>query len=129
MVDLGWQYEHGHGVTKDLAQALRLYETAVKAGVPAAMNNLGLMYLHGKGVPRDYAQARRLFEQGIALGDPATMNGLGGSCIVKATASAAMSGWPASGSRKRRRWAIPRQSKICGGCGGDGARWVGGYRA
>ena len=31
MVDLGWQYETGHGVKKDYAVARGLYETAVKA--------------------------------------------------------------------------------------------------
>src|SRR5580698_9055164 len=39
---------------------------------------------------------------------------------MKATAFPAMSGSPASGSKKRRHWAIPRRSRICGGCEGDG---------
>jgi TPR repeat protein len=66
MVDLGYQYENGHGVKKDCAEAVRLYETAVKAGILAAMNNLGLLYLHGKcvsqrlcrGAPPDGARQR-----------------------------------------------------------------------
>ena len=56
---------------------VRLYETAVKAGIPSAMNNLGLLYLRGNASSRDYTEARRLFEQGIALGDAACMNGMG----------------------------------------------------
>ena len=64
MVDLGWQYETGHGVARDYGEAVRLYEAAARAGVPAGMNNLGLLYLYGKGVARDDDEARRLFEQG-----------------------------------------------------------------
>ena len=59
---------------KDCAEAVRLYETAVQAGMPSAMNNLGLLYLRGQCVRRDYSQARRLFEQGIALNDAASLN-------------------------------------------------------
>ena len=33
MVDLGWLYATGHGVKKDCAEAVRLYENAVKAGI------------------------------------------------------------------------------------------------
>ena len=61
----------------DCAEAVRLYENAVKAGIPSAMNNLGLLYLRGKCVRQDTAEARRLFEQGIALNDAASMNGMG----------------------------------------------------
>ena len=77
MVDLGWLEETGHGMARNCAEAVRLYETAVKAGVPAAMNNLGLLYLRGQCVGRDYAEARRLFERCIPLGEPACMNGMG----------------------------------------------------
>jgi hypothetical protein len=78
----------------------------------------GLLYLSVKGVARDYAEARRLFEQGAALGNAACMNGPG--AITKATAFAATSKSPGSGSRRRRRWAIPKRSRICGECASDG---------
>lgn len=59
------------GVAKNCAEAVRLYQVAVNAKMPDAMNNLGLLYLRGKCVERDYAEARRLFEQGAALGGAA----------------------------------------------------------
>ncbi len=42
MVDLGWLYEMGRGVGRNCTEAVRLYENAVAAGEPDAMNNLGL---------------------------------------------------------------------------------------
>src|ERR1017187_4205993 len=38
---------------------------------------------------------------------------------MMATAFPAMPGWRANGSRRRRRWAIPKPNKICGRCEDD----------
>ena len=61
-------YEHGEGVLKDQAEAVKLYCEAARAGDPEAMFNLGWMYANGRGVARDDAVAATLFAQAAALG-------------------------------------------------------------
>jgi TPR repeat protein len=61
-------YEHGEGVPKNQAKAIRLYCDAARAGDPEAMFNLGWIYANGRGVARDDAAAATLFAQAAALG-------------------------------------------------------------
>jgi hypothetical protein len=61
-------YEHGEGVPKDQAKAVKLYCEAARAGDPQAMFNLGWMYANGRGVARDDAVAATLFARAAALG-------------------------------------------------------------
>lgn len=57
MNQLGYAYQHGRGVTKDLGQAMHWFQKAATAGNPRAMVNLGFLYERGVGVAQDYQQA------------------------------------------------------------------------
>ncbi|MCI8870445.1 MAG: sel1 repeat family protein, partial [Lawsonibacter sp.] len=69
-VYLGWMYQFGKGVPKDLPKALECYEagtadpTSVEASVRA-----GRMHFNGDGVPQDYARAVQLFERAHEKGN------------------------------------------------------------
>ena len=54
-------YEHGEGVAKDAAQAVRLYCDAARLGDAEAQFSLGWMYANARGVKRDDAIAAYLF--------------------------------------------------------------------
>jgi TPR repeat protein len=55
--NLGWMYEHGHGVAQDDEQAARWYREAADQGVADSQYNLGVLYANGRGVPRDDKEA------------------------------------------------------------------------
>lgn len=63
-------FEHGEGVPKDPAHAIKLYCTAARAGDPEARYSIGWMYANGRGVARDDGVAAYFFnlaaEQGHA---------------------------------------------------------------
>jgi hypothetical protein len=54
---LGTLYYRGQGVSRDNAEAARLFLLAAEKGDPYAQSNLGYMYELGEGIPQDYAQA------------------------------------------------------------------------
>jgi uncharacterized protein len=68
MNGLGYKYQFGTGVPKDIDMAVHWYCKAVGAGNARAMNNLAILLSHGQGVPRDEEQARDLWGQSAALG-------------------------------------------------------------
>lgn len=67
--NLGILYEDGLGVSQDLAQALRYYETAAIGGSFKAQYRLGLLYFVGKKVPLDKVKAKRWLTEAAAEGD------------------------------------------------------------
>jgi TPR repeat protein len=68
MVNLGWLYRNGFGVTQDDVKAREWYEKAADKGHVIGMNNLAVLHRDGLGVPQDYAKARELFEKAAAKG-------------------------------------------------------------
>jgi TPR repeat protein len=54
---LGWLYQEGLGIEKDLAQARNWYEQAAAQGHAVAQNNLGALYQYGLAVVEDAQQA------------------------------------------------------------------------
>jgi TPR repeat protein len=54
-------YEHGEGVPKDAAQAVKLYCAAARLGDAEAQFSLGWMYANARGVKRDDALASYMF--------------------------------------------------------------------
>jgi TPR repeat protein len=68
MVNLGWLYANGFGVTQDNGKAREWYEKGADKGHVVAMFNLGVLYRDGKGVTQDYAKAREWFEKAADKG-------------------------------------------------------------
>lgn len=60
---LGNAFKFGHGVERNLENAVFWYTKAATAGSKTAMTNLGNMYLGGLGVGQDIAKAVELYEQ------------------------------------------------------------------
>ncbi len=52
-VDLGWLYQTGNGVSKDLPMSATLYDKACTGGYARGCYNLGWLYMAGMGVPRN----------------------------------------------------------------------------
>ena len=47
---MGWMFENGMGVGKDMAEAAKWYQRAAKQKEPTGLYNLGLMFMKGQGV-------------------------------------------------------------------------------
>jgi hypothetical protein len=92
---LGWLYDLGRGVPKDLTAAFAWFRKAAEQGLPEAQTNLGLAYFNGRGVAQDRAEAvvwfRKAAEQGYAPAQ-ATLGGIymAGSGATKDYAEAAV---------------------------------------
>ena len=69
---LGWMYNYGLGVTKDLKEAVRWVRKAAEQGYVNGQVWLGVMYQHGEGVTRDYKEAVKWYRK-------AAMQGLAGA--------------------------------------------------
>ena len=74
---LGQSYEHGRGVPKDYAEALRWYRLAAEQGDPFAQFDLGSHYSEGIGVPKDEKEALRWWQSAAAQGFPPAQHSLG----------------------------------------------------
>ncbi|MBD1433910.1 sel1 repeat family protein [Sphingobacterium sp. DN00404] len=77
MASLGFVYNNGYGVAKNLQEAMRWYRKAADLGNPRAQTNLGLSYRNGEGVAQDYTEALRLFHLAAAQGYANGQNSLG----------------------------------------------------
>jgi len=82
-VYLGWMYETGKGVGKDVPKALECYEAAMADPKDAnGAYRAGTLYFYGQnGVPQDYARAVQLLERAHSLGS-VTRNDLLGTCYL-----------------------------------------------
>ncbi len=60
--NLGFMYQNGEGVTRDLARAASLYQQACDGGNTLACYNLGMFYEHGEGVPQNSARAASFYQ-------------------------------------------------------------------
>ncbi|MDP1652060.1 MAG: transglycosylase SLT domain-containing protein [Rhodocyclaceae bacterium] len=67
-------FEHGEGVPKDPAQAIKLYCAGAFAGDPEARYSIGWMYANGRGVPRDDGLAAYFFGLAAAQGHAPSRN-------------------------------------------------------
>jgi TPR repeat protein len=61
--DLGYAYQHGIGVEKDVQKAITLYQKSIDQGSAGAKSNLGYLYLMGEDVAKDYPRAIKLFQE------------------------------------------------------------------
>jgi hypothetical protein len=67
--ELGWQYETGQGVPKDLGKAAELYQKAADQGHAYAQTHLGVLYSTGQGVPKDLGKAVELYQKAADQGN------------------------------------------------------------
>lgn len=66
---MGFMYENGWAVEKDLGKARESYEQAAELDVPFAEQRLGVMYKNGTGVWRDRSKAIYWLERAASKGD------------------------------------------------------------
>ena len=77
MANLGYCYEFGNGVEKNLSEAVKLYTQAAEKGHATAMSNLGLCYKRGKcGLSVDLTAARRYYQMAADKGHARAANAL-----------------------------------------------------
>jgi hypothetical protein len=75
--NLGILYLRGLGVSKDIQQAMQLFQTAAAKGNGQAEFQLGLMFAKGVGVQQDYSEAMRWYEMAADQGDAVAGYGIG----------------------------------------------------
>ncbi len=64
---LGFNYEFGEGIDKNINKANELYKKACDLDYAKGCNNLGLNYLKGIGVVKDIEMAKEFFKKGCSL--------------------------------------------------------------
>ena len=80
--NLGYCYDEGLGVTKDLYEAVKWYRKAADQGNAAAQNNLGYCYAKGLGVTKDQYEAVKWYRKAAEQGDKVAQFTLG-NCYRK----------------------------------------------
>jgi TPR repeat protein len=68
-LNLGWLYEQGKGVGRNLATAVRWYRAAAEQNHPRAEENLGTMYQFGRGVAKNCKTAVEWYARGALQND------------------------------------------------------------
>lgn len=69
MKNMGWMYDWGEGVNKDINKAFSWYHKAAEQGDAYAQYHTGLMYDVGRGVSKDKKQAQELFYEACKNGE------------------------------------------------------------
>ena len=67
-IQSGWMYDHGYGVSKDYAEAVKAYMKSAEKGNSEAQYNLGLAYKTGKAIAKDKAGERKWFQKAADQG-------------------------------------------------------------
>ena len=74
---LGYMYENGDGVVKDINRAMLWYKSAAEAGNRGAQHNLGCFYYFGNVVSQDYKIAYEYFYEAAMQGKADSMKNIG----------------------------------------------------
>ena len=74
---LGYMYEHGEGVVKDLNKAFYWFQKAAVSGNRNAQHNLAFFYYRGLGTQVDYKKAFEWYTKAASQGHPGAQNNLG----------------------------------------------------
>ena len=74
---LGYMYQNGLGIKKDLKESLNWYTKAAEQGNAFAQNNLGVAYFNGNGVTKDYKQSVIWYTKAAEQGNADAQNNLG----------------------------------------------------
>jgi hypothetical protein len=76
-LQIGWHYEEGKGVPRNLAEAVKWYRAAAEQNDPRAAGNLGNMYQLGRGVAKNCKTAVEWYARGALHKDPWSLGSLG----------------------------------------------------
>lgn len=79
---LGYMYDQGKGVEKNIQRAIQWYEKSANQGNPYAYYNLGTMYLNGKEVKKDYQKAVEFFKKSINQKDKLQQKHIDNLCKI-----------------------------------------------
>ena len=74
---LGYHYQYGLGVTKNLSTAFRYYQKAANTGNKYGQFNVGLFYLNGYFVEKNEAKALAFYKRSADQGFPMAMYEIG----------------------------------------------------
>lgn len=66
--NLGWMYDNGKGISKNIEKANEYYLKAANKGNSLAMNNLAWNYYDGNGIAKNIGTAKYWFEKAIEVG-------------------------------------------------------------
>ena len=66
--DVGFLYQYGEGISKDVTKAVKWYRKAAEEDNRFALYYLGLCYQNGKGVSKDMTMAVKLYRRAAELG-------------------------------------------------------------
>lgn len=69
MYEMGYLYETGDGVTKDIKEAAGWYRKGAEAGDAKAQRAIGLMYENGTGVPENWIEASSWYRKSANADD------------------------------------------------------------
>lgn len=76
-LQLGWHYEEGKGVSRNLGEAVKWYRAAAERNDPRAAGNLGNMYHFGRGVSKSCTAAVEWYARGALHKDHWSLHSLG----------------------------------------------------
>jgi len=68
LASIGWMYQAGLGVGKDIHKAVELYKKAAQQDHAIAQNNLGVLFENGLGVEKNLSSAREWYKKSAAQG-------------------------------------------------------------
>ena len=114
---LGYLYANGLGVARDYVQALTWYRKAAEQGNAAAQSGLGYLYGSGFGTERDEGQAAYWHRLAAEQGSAYSQAQYAGHCL-RGRGVRRMRQRRSAGCAKRRRRAMPRRGRSCGGWAG-----------
>lgn len=76
-LELGWLYQYGEGVEKDIRKALEWYEKAAKQGSSQAQVNIAVIYDEGVDVPENNELAIEWYKKAAGQGHDTALLNLG----------------------------------------------------
>jgi tetratricopeptide (TPR) repeat protein len=83
MNSVGLCCKYGHGVKKNLKEAVKWYQKAADAGNADAMLNLGCCFEKGEGLKKNLKEAMKLYEKAAEQGIARAMANLGNLYTVE----------------------------------------------
>ena len=78
LIDIGYMYEKGRGVSQSFIEAKKWYDKAATAKVKGAEHHIGFLYeTGGTGLPQDYNAAMKQYKIAAERGETASMLRIG----------------------------------------------------